>query len=130
MPPDMVDIGKVFFTNLQTGKKFEIKGITDINVSTLDTREFADIKPIDISKGYSSPMINVEISDEFLEKLIGNRKVVKGSLREISRELVENGIWIDNILWINAKRNKVHKKHRINKKWAKRYGYTCTVFYE
>lgn len=27
------------------------------------------------------------------------------------------------------KQAKIHKKKRINKKWKKRYGYTCTLYY-
>lgn len=126
MPPDNLDVCKIYIENLETGERTELNGIEDITIATLDTSKF---EPITIPKEYNISMDISNISDEVKDMLFGKKLVCTGSLEEISNKVFKEIPDIKSILNIDLIQNRIHKKHRINKKWAKRYGFTCTVYY-
>ncbi|SCG82719.1 hypothetical protein DW1_1146 [Proteiniborus sp. DW1] len=125
MPADKF-VGRLYTSDPITGEKREIKGIQEF---TINTDEIADYEPIEVPKEINISLNNVEISQEAIEMLIGKHRVLKGSLKGITEQII-NQILPNEISWIDLKQNRVHKKGRINKKWRKRHGYTCTVYYE
>lgn len=128
MPTDKLDlsIGKMYIENPETGERTELNGIEDITIATLDTSKF---EPITIPKEYTLSVDLANMPDETMQMLFGKKLVCTGSPEEIRKKLFWELPINANILNLDLIQNKTHKKHRINKKWAKRYGYTCTVFY-
>ncbi|OZV12325.1 hypothetical protein CIW83_09520 [Tissierella sp. P1] len=104
MPPDKLDIGKIFIKDLNTGEEMELNEIADINITT---DRIEEIEPIRTPREISFSMDVSQVSIEAIEQLMPKVR----------------------ILGLLYSQNKTHRKHRINKKWAKRYGYTCTVYY-
>jgi hypothetical protein len=107
MPPDKLkfDVGNIFIKDLNTGEETELNGIADINITTDRIEEIEPIRtPREMSFSMDVSVISIEIIEQLMPKV--------------------------RILGLLYSQNKTHKKKRINKKWAKRYGYTCTVFYE
>ncbi|MGJ0847425.1 hypothetical protein ACR77J_12110 [Tissierella praeacuta] len=124
MPTDKLDIENIFMIDANTGEKTEIKGVTNITVTTEDKVEYEPfISPREIS-------FDVEISEELREKLLPKKLVCSGSPKEIGEKIFRDFPLECKILGVHLKQNRIHRKRRINKKWAKRYGYTCKVFYK
>jgi len=71
----------------------------------------------------------VDISDELKEMLMPKKLVCKGSPEEIAKGIFRELPHEAEIQEVDLRQSKTHKKKRINKKWAKRYGYICTVYY-
>lgn len=71
-----------------------------------------------------------EIKDKrALRELLYKTITVRGSLDEIVKILFVNAPLNRVIVHLDIKQNRTHKKRRINKKWANRYGYTCRAYY-
>lgn len=71
-----------------------------------------------------------EIYTNALNKFLPKKIVFQGNPRSLAKDLfyqLPSGV---NILEINLFQTRKHKKKRIDKKWQKRYGYTCIVYYE
>lgn len=132
MQPKTQPIGKLRAINLETGETIDLG----------DGRVFAEIPTIETIKEIDASFIHLpekeisisgkitNLSDEFMEILLGKRLILTGTLDEIMKNFTETVTLDMNILAVRLKQNKVHKKHRTNKKWIKRYGYTMTVHYE
>lgn len=106
MPPDKLkfDVGNIFIKDLNTGEETELNGIADINITTDRIEEIEPIRtPREMSFSMDVSVISIEIIEQLMPKV--------------------------RILGLLYSQNRIHRKYRINKKWAKRYGYTCTVYY-
>lgn len=104
----ITNISKVYLVNRQTGFKTEIEKIESIKLT---------ISKAKTSKGkflVANKELNLSIDADNITDDIRN------FLYAIDRAKSSIGIL----------QNRPHDKKRINKKWAKRYGYTCTVYYE
>lgn len=135
MPTKELDIGNLFIVDPNTGERTELKDIPTLTMTTDETLDYEPIIGWDKPKEFTATMEVKEIGMRMINMLRG-RKVFKGSMDDISL-MLWNFIfnqWVtlgeSTIYDIKIKQNRTHKKHRINKKWAKRYGYTCTVFCE
>lgn len=132
MQPKTQPIGNLHTINLETGETIDLG----------DGRVFAEIPTIETLKETDTDFIHLpekeisisgkitNLSDEFMEILLGKRLILTGTLDEIMKSFTETVTLDMNILAVRLKQNKVHKRHRTNKKWIKRYGYTMTVHYE
>lgn len=107
MPTDKLEVGNLFIVDLDTGERTELNGIEEVTFTTEDTSVSNE------NKAYITPRelsLSLDISD-------------------ISIEMMEMLMPKFRILGLMYSQNKTHRKKRINKKWAKKYGYTCTVYY-
>ena len=129
MPTDKVSsiIGRMYIENPETGERTELNGIPTLTMTTDDTSEF---EPNAFPAEYSFSMDISNISDKVKDMLFGKKLVCTGILEEISNKLFKEIPDIKSILNIDLIQNRIHKKKRINRKWANRYGYTMTVDYE
>lgn len=128
MPTDKLQsvIPKMYIENLGTGEIAEIKEISTLDIIDTNTIEF---EPITFPTEYTFSMDISNISDEVKDMLFGKKLVCTGILEDISNKLFGEISDIKSIFSLYLIQNRIHKKHRINKKWAKRYGFTCTVYY-
>lgn len=135
MPTDKLEVENVFIVDLETGQRTELKGIDEVLIITkedLDKNE--PYMSLTEPKEFTATMEVKEIGMRMLNMIRG-RKIFKGNMNDIVLKLI-NFIYVHrvafgycNIYDICIKQNRTHKKKRINKKWAKRYGYTCMVYY-
>lgn len=126
MPTDKLEVENIFIVDSNTGERTELKGVADITVTTEDISAYEPIRPY---TGDISFAMDVEVSDEFKEMLLAKKLIAKGNLEEIAKEIFLGLPLKSRILDLEFMQNRIHKSKRINKKWAKRYGYTCTVIY-
>ena len=119
--------GEMYFVDPGTDEKIKIDGIKDfkVNNDTIPEYNFS----AELNKEYNFEIDTNKISKKELLKLICNTSILTGSIGEISEQLIYEAL-SNKIRWVDLKQNKVHKKKRINKKWAKQYGYTCVVYSE
>ncbi|MSU01913.1 hypothetical protein [Tissierella pigra] len=126
MPIDKLDVENIYMIDPNTGERTELKGVADITVATEDISAYEPIVPY---AGDTSFAMDVTVSDEFKEKFFPKKLTVKGSIEEIVREVFLNMPLGHEVVDLEFKQNRIHNKKRINKKWGKRHGYTCTVIY-
>ena len=121
----------LYMENLETGEITKLSD--DIEFATISTIEAMTeidtdfVQPPEIELSISGKITN--LSDEFMEFLLGKRLVFTGTLDQIIKEFTETVTLDMNILAVRLKQNKTHKKYRTNKKWIKRYGYTLVIYY-
>lgn len=125
MLPEEMPTGTLYMINADTGEEIELDGIQEI---TMEPVEPIDIEPIKTG-GEIEISMDVEISDELKEMLMLKKLVCKGSPEEIAKQIFRELPHEAKIQEVELRQSKTHKKKRINKKWAKRYGYICTVYY-
>lgn len=133
MPTDKLDIQNAFMIDPNTGDRIKLDGIKEMTVEAVEP---IDIEPIKTG-GEIEISMDVDISDELKEMLMPKTLVLKdiyntGDLLRklhIAKWILEDAPINANILQAIVRQAKTHKKKRINKKWAKRYGHTCIVFY-
>lgn len=125
MPPEEMPTGTLYMINPNTGEEIELDGIQEI---TMEPVEPIDIEPIK-TDGEIEISMDVKISDELKEMLMPKKLVCKGSPEEIAKQIFRGLPLEAEIQAASLRQSKTHKKKRINKKWAKRYGYICTVYY-
>lgn len=134
MPPDNIQANNLTFTNLETGQEVKLDIIPTLTMTTGQESEHEPYMDLTEPKGFTATMEVKEIGMRMINMLKG-RKAFQGSVDEISATLFNFISWQwatigeSTIYDINIKQNRTHKKKRINKKWAKRYGYTCYVDY-
>lgn len=105
MPPKvMSNIGEMYIENLETGERTKFEGISDISID-YDECE-CDYEPMKLSEEFSFTLDIAEMPILTTLRLLG----------------------LDGSIGWKIVQNKQHKKKRINKKWAKKYGYTCLVW--
>ena len=126
MSTDKLDIGNAFMIVPNTGDRIELNGIQKM---TIEAVEPIDIEPIKTSGEIEISMDVEKISRKTLLHLMYKSIVTKGSPEEIAKGIFRGLPLEAKIQEVELRQNRTHKKHRINKKWAKRYGYTCTVYY-
>lgn len=128
MPIDKLEstIPKMYIENTETGERTELNGISTLTIDDIITSEF---EPNTIPKEYSISMDLSNVSDETIRRIFGKKLVCTGSLEEILNKLFKEIPGIKSILDLDIIQNKIHKKKRINRKWANRYGFTCRVSY-
>lgn len=126
MPTDKLEVGNLFIVDQNTGERTELKDVTNITVTTDNESEIEPIRPY---TGEISFTMNVEVSDEFKEMFLPKKLTAKGNLEDVAKEIFWGLPLESEILDLEFSQNRIHKRKRINKKWAKRYGYTCTVIY-
>lgn len=107
----------------------DLQLIQDISMPMDNIGEFGPIVNPTESKGFTATMEINEIGMKTLRDLLYKSFTVTGSIEEIAREVFVNMPLGHEVVDLEFKQNRTHRKKRINKKWAKRYGYTCTVFY-
>lgn len=127
MLPEEISTGTIYMINPNTGEEIELDGIQEI---TMEPVEPIDIEPIKTSGEISMDVeISDELKDELKEMLMPKKLVCKGSPEEIAKKIFRELPHEAKIQEVELRQSKTHKKKRINKKWAKRYGYICTVYY-
>lgn len=100
-------IGQMCMTNLETGEKFELGEVKDL------TNKF-EISPYESIPINTTSEISFDCTTEFNKKLFD----------KIWDNAIDNNRAMEGYIDIFCARQKRrHKKKRINKKWAKRYGY-------
>lgn len=114
MPTDKLEVKNIFITDLDTGQRTELKDVTDIKEDKVEYEPF--ISPREVS-------FEVEIS-------LPKKLIAKGNLEDVAKEIFFGLPLEAKILDLEFMQNRIHNRKRINKKWAKRYGFTCTVVYE
>lgn len=127
MPPDKIDIGNLTFVDLETGQETKIDATPTL---TMATDETLDYEPI---IGWDKPMefnatLEVKNTKRLMDVLFKSFTVT-GTIEEITRKVFLNMPLGREVVDLEFKQNKTHKKKRINKKWARKYGYTCKVYY-
>lgn len=130
MPIDKLEVKNVFITNPDTGEKTELKGVSTLTMTTDETSQYEPIKAFD-SKGFTGTLekATTKLVMKVLRDILYKSFTVRGSIEEIVREVFLNMPLGHEVVDLEFKQNKTHKKKRINKKWKKRYGYTCKVYY-
>lgn len=71
-----------------------------------------------------------EMYTNALNKLLPKKIVLQGNPENLAKGIFKKLPSSANILSIDIFQTKKHRNKRIDKKWAKRYGYTCIVYYE
>ena len=104
----ITNINKVYLINRQTGVKAEIEKMESIKLKVTKAKT-SNGKLTVINKELKLGIDADNITDD-----------IRNFLYAINRTEKTIGIF----------QNRNHRKHRINKKWAKRYGYACTIHYE
>ncbi len=105
---------KIFIKDLGTGKTTELNGVHNmiaLTASAIGAPEVTDKKAL-------LPILYDYIT-------------VQGTLNEIAQEVYRKILWHGHYetKHVDIAQIATHKKKRINKKWAKRYGYVCRVYY-
>ncbi len=150
MGEDYATIGDLRITNVETGETFEgttIEGKSHLHITGLSTNEVARLeKVIDITasdttqtslglnllddNGFTISLEITDMSEELKDLLMPNYVVAQGSLQQIATILaIMRGAGIE-IISTHLEQTRTHRKKRINKKWAKRHGYTCAIRYK
>ncbi len=108
---------KVFIKDLDTGETTEFNGMHNMIALTANTIGV----PPDI----------VNYPQEITIPLLYDYITAQGTLDEIAQEvyqkILQHGHY--ETKHVDIAQIATHKKKRINKKWAKRYGYICRVYY-
>lgn len=127
MPTDKLDVSNLYITDPETGQETKMDTIPTL---TMTTDAGVNHEPI---KAFEPPR---EITGTFeiknmkaLRELLYKSFTVSGSIDEMVREVFLNMPLGREVVDLEFKQNKTHKKKRINKKYAKKYGYTCKVYY-
>lgn len=127
MPTDQMEVSNLTIVDPETGQETKIDTIPTLTMTIDDTSQFEPIKALQEPKEITGTL---EIKDmKTLRKLLYKSFTVSGSTEEIARGVFVNMPLGHEVVDLDFKQNRTHKKKRINKKWAKRYGYTCTVYY-
>lgn len=127
MPTDKMEVGNLTFTNLKTRQETRINTIATLTMATDDTSQYEPIKTLEYPREITGTL---EIKDmKALRELLYKSFTVTGTIDEIAREVFLNMPLGREVVELSLKQNKTHRKKRINKKWAKKYGYTCKVYY-
>lgn len=119
--------GTLYMTNPDTGEKIEAMPIQTLTVGSVGNLD--KCRPIDFDREISFDIDIDKISRKTLLDLMYNSISAKGSLEEIAKQIFIKLPHEAKIQEVELKQNRTHKKKRINKKWAKRYGYICTIYY-
>lgn len=127
MPPEEMTTGTLYMINADTGEKTELMPIQTLTVGSVGNLDKCG--PIDFDREISFDIDINKISRKTLLDLMYNSISAKGSLEEIAKKIFRELPLGAKIQAASLRQSKTHKKKRINKKWAKRYGYICTVYY-
>jgi len=128
MPTDKLEVGNLTFVNLETRQEIQIDTTPTLTMATDETIEHEPIKSFEQTEEITGTF---EIKNmKALRDLLYKSFAVRGSIEEIARKVFLNMPLGHEVVDLEFMQNRIHKKKRINKKWAKRYGYTCIVFYE
>lgn len=122
MPTDKLEVGNLTFVDLETGQKTKIDTIPSLTMVTDETSQFEPIKALE-------ELPEITVTSTFLDMFYKSFTVI-GTIEEIAREVFLNMPLGHEVVDLDFKQNKTHKKKRINKKWARKYGYTCKVYYQ
>lgn len=127
MSTDKMEVSNLTIVDPETGLETNINAIPTLTMATDKT---LDCEPI---IGWDRPMefnatLEVKNTKRLMDTLFKSF-TVSGSIDEIVRKVFLNMPLGREVVDLDFKQNKTNKKKRINKKWAKRYGYTCKVFY-
>jgi len=107
---EISSMSEVGFYNIDTGvKMFDLTPID----CTMESNHKTLKEVFEFGKSATFEFDNAEINQDVVDMLIGKNTPVKDFTIEY-----------DTVI---QKQNRVHKKHRINKKWTKRYGYKNVV---
>lgn len=101
MPTDKTGVSNLTIVDPETGQKTRIDTIPTLTMAIDDTSQYEPIKAFTTS----------------------------GSIEEIAEEVFLNMPLGREVVDLEFKQNRIHRKKRINKKWARKYGYTCKVYY-
>lgn len=126
MPTDKMEVGNLFIVDPNTGDKIELVGIQEI---TFEPLEPIDTKFLSLPPEYNFSIDMFRISAKALRDILYKTFTVTGTVEEIARQVFLNIPLGREVVDLDFKQNKTHKKKRINKKWARKYGYTCKVYY-
>lgn len=119
--------GTLYMINADTGEKTEVMPIETLTVGSVGNLDKCGL--IEFNQEISFDIDINKISRKTLLHLMYNSISVKGSLEEIAKGIFRELPHEAEIQEVDLKQSKTHKKKRINKKWAKRYGYICMVYY-
>lgn len=127
MPIKDMEVSNVFTVDPEIGEETEIKGVETLTVTT---DEAIDYNP---NTSFAEPIefnATMEVKDmRRLKDLLYKSITVTGTLGEISRQVFLGLPLHYEIVDLEFKQNRTHRKKRINKKYANKYGYTCKVYY-
>lgn len=127
-------IGRAVMIDPNTGDEIELDGIDEIIIEPLEPIE---VKTYKIPCEYNFSMDNVKISDDLIKMLLPPRKIyvqnifsIKDFLKLVSLAQLMLSLppSKSEIVGVTLKQARTHKKKRINKKWAKRYGYEVILY--
>lgn len=127
MPTKEMKVENIFIVDQNTGEEMELGDIATLTMTTDDTSQFEPIKPY-----YEAEEIagTFEIKNmKAIRELLYKSFTVSGTIEEIVKEVFVNMPLGREVVDLEFRQNRVHKKKRINKKWAREYGYTCKVYY-
>lgn len=127
MPPDKMEVGNLTFTDPKTGQETRINTIATLTMATDDTSQYEPIKALEYPREITGTL---EIKDmKILRDILFKSFTVTGTIEEIAKEVFLNTPLGHKVVDLEFKQNRNHKKKRINKKWARKYGYACKVYY-
>ena len=127
MPTDKMEVGNLTFTDPKTGQETRINTIATLTMATDDTSQYEPIKTPEYPREITGTF---KIKDmKALRELLYKSFTVSSTIEEIAREVFLNMPLGYEVVHLDFKQNKTHKKKRISKKWARKHGYTCKVYY-
>ena len=127
MPTDKMEVSNLTFVGQATGQETRINTIATLTITTDDTSQYEPIKTLECPKEIIGTF---EIKDmKILRDILFKSFTVTGTIEEIAKEVFLNTPLGHEVVDLDFKQNRTHRKKRINKKWKKKYGYTCKVFY-
>ena len=119
---------KVFIKDLDTGETTELSGVHNMVALTAN----AISVPPDMFNYPQEITIPFEVTGEkALLPILYDYITVQGTLNEIAQEVYRKILWHGHYetKHVDIVQIATHKKKRTNKKWAKRYGYICRVYF-
>ena len=127
MPTDKLEVSSLTIVDPETGQEARIDSIPTLTMATDETLDYEPIIDWDKPKEINGTF---EIKDMgVLWDLLYKSFTVSGTIEEITREVFLNMPLGHAVVHLDFKQNRTHRKKRINKKWARKYGYTCKVYY-
>ncbi len=130
MGEDYTTKGDLYIMSTDTGEVAKLGKAINVEMVASDTSQEKQELNLSDDKEMTLSFDITELSDELKELLMPNYVVAQGSLQQIAAILVimrEAGIEIINT---HLEQARTHRQKRIDKKWAKRYGYTCLIRYK
>lgn len=127
MEPRNTSKARMLIANPKTGEETEFKGIQPLTITTDKTVDDNLFPACNQPTEFNATMD--VINAEALNELLYNTLAIKGTVEEIARGIVRLLLAGYTIARLYFWQIRTHKKKRINKKWAKKYGYACKVYY-